>query len=336
MKEDAVSGLDRILMRGWLAKVSRGILAARELPVLIGLLVISLVFSVSTPFFLTPLNLFQLTRQMAVLAVISIGMTYVISTGEIDISVGGMFNLANNVMAVLIGWHHVDPWVACLAALAVGMGAGALNGALSVSLGLPTLIVTLGTVNLFRGLTMMVSKGMTIGNLPSSTFFAIGAQGFGPITYVAIAALAVVIGSAWLFRNTLLVRQLLAIGSGPEAARRVGVGVGRRKIQVMTINGLLCGVAAILGLAVLGSASPQSGIGYEMSAIAATVVGGTSLSGGKGTIWGTLLGITLIMAIQNGLMLIGLPSAWQVVSTGVLLLAAVGVQQLVRLRSHQV
>jgi ribose transport system permease protein len=291
--------------------------ANQEVAALLGLAGVGVFFSLATPYFLTPLNLFQLTRQMAVLAVISVGAVY---------------NLAANVMALLIARSGVSPWTSAMAAVAVGVIAGALNGSIAVVLGLPTLIVTLGTVSLFRGITIVLSGGLSIGNLPDSNFYQMGSEGVGPVPFVVLVALVFVAVLAWIYRKTVFVKQLLAIGSNADAAARVGVRTKLRKVQVMAVNGLMCGLAAVLGIAYLRAASPQSGAGYEMSAIAAVVVGGTPLTGGVGSVWGTLVGIALIVAIQNGLMLMGLPTAWQVASTGAMLLGAVALQQLVQLR----
>ncbi len=309
------------------------LLAAQEIPALLGLLTVGVFFSLATPFFFTELNLFQLTRQTALLAVIAVGMTFVISAGEIDISVGSMYNLAANVMALLIAQSGLDPWMASLFALGVGVLAGALNGVLAALLKLPTLIVTLGTVSLYRGITIMLSGGLSIGNLPASEFYDLGSEGLGRFPYMAMIALGIVIVAAWVFRKTVFARQLLAIGSNVAAARRTGVRVNRLKVAVMALNGLMCGMAAVLGMAYLRSASPQSGVSYELLAIAAVVVGGTPLRGGVGTVWGTLIGIMLIMVIQNGLILMGLPAAWQVAATGALIIGAVAIQQLVRKRA---
>ncbi len=318
-----------------LKKLTRRLFASQEIAALLGLLVVSAFFAVVTPFFFTEFNLFQLMRQTALLAVIAVGMTFVISAGEIDISVGSIYNLAANVMALLIAQAGFDPWTAVIAALVVGLVAGALNGFLSALLKLPTLIVTLGTVSLYRGITIMLSGGLSIGNLPESNFYDIGSEGLGPMPYMAVIALVIVFVSAWMFRNTTFAMHILAIGSNTEAAERTGVRINMRKVQVMAFNGLMCGVAAVLGIAYLRSASPQSGVSYELSAIAAVVVGGTPLQGGVGTIWGTLIGITLIMVIQNGLILMGLPVAWQVAATGAMILGAVAVQQIIHWRRQR-
>ena len=314
-------------------RIIRRVLVTQEIAVLLGLIVVAIIFTFATPNFLTPFNLFQLTRQMALLTIIAVGMTFVISSGEIDISVGAIYNLSATVMALMIADSNLSPWTAALAALGVGILAGALNGLISVSLGLPTLIVTLGTVSLYRGITIMLSGGLSIGNLPDSNFYLIGSQRLGSIPYLAIIALIIVAIAGWLFRNTVFARQLLAIGSNRQAAERTGILVKTRKIQVMALMGFMCGIAGVMGIAYLRSASPQSGAGYELTAIAATVVGGTQLTGGIGTVWGTLLGMALIIVIQNGLLLIGLPTSWQIASTGVMILIAVAIQQLIRRRA---
>lgn len=306
------------------------IITTKEFPVLLGLLVVGGVFALTTQSFLTSFNIFQLMRQMAVLAVIAVGMTYVIAAGEIDISVGSIYNLAANVMALLIATADFSPWVALIAALLVGALAGALNGALSVLLKLPTLIVTLGTISLYRGLTVVLSNGLSVGNLPPDNFYNIGSERIGAMPLMAIVALAIIVVAALVFRHTVFSRQLLAIGSSNEGARRAGIRVNVRKIQVMALLGLMCGAAAALGLAYLRSASPQSGTGFELFAIAAVVIGGTPLQGGVGTVWGTLIGIALIMVIQNGLILLGIPAVWQIAATGLMILGAVAVQQIVR------
>ena len=334
-QEAGLSNPREVINASSVVRILRSVIGSREAPVFAGLAVVFTFFALATKFFLTPLNLFGITRQIAILAVISVGEAYVISCAEIDISVGAIYNLANTAMAVLIAWKGFNPWVAVVAALVVGALSGLLNGALSVSLGLPTLIVTLGTMSIYRALAFAVSKGSIVGNLGTSAFFDIGYKGLGPFTYVAIAGLIIVAFAAWYQRNTVFSLQVMGIGSNAAAAKRVGIRIGLRKIGVMALSGLLCGFAGALGLGMIGSASPESGTGYEMLAIAAVVIGGTPLKGGSGTIWGTLLGISLVLIIQDGLMLMGLPSPWQLAITGVILLFAVALQQVILMRTQR-
>jgi ribose transport system permease protein len=308
----------------------KSLFSIHELPVFLSLLAVGAIFSLTTTTFLTPFNLFQLARQMAILAVISIGMTFVISSGEIDISVGAIYNLSAVTMALLISQAGFSPWTAMIVAMLIGVIAGALNGIISVVFKLPTLIVTLGTVSLFKGITSTICKGLSIGNFPDNIFYVIGSGRFGPVPYLAVVALLVFFVAHFIYKNTVFSRELLSIGSNNKAAGRTGIDINRRKIQVMALMGLMCGIAAVMSIAYLRSSSPDSGSGYELTAIAATVVGGTPLTGGIGSILGTLVGIALITVIQNGLMLAGLPTSVQIASTGIMILLAVGIQQLVR------
>ncbi len=298
--------------------------------VLIGILLVSVLFSLSTSTFLTSQNLLRLLRQMVVMMVISTGMTFVVSTGGMDISVGANYNLIVNSMALLI-LGGLNPWLAAVLGLVIGTVCGMLNGALAVVLDIPVIIVTLGTVNLFKGITLVLTGGNSVSNLPkTSSFFAFGEGKLGPIYLIVIAALFIVLFTALYMRSSVVPRDFMAIGSNLNASRYSGVPIKRRKIQNMAIMGSFCGLAAILSLAYLGSSTPDGGSGYEMLAITAVVAGGTSSDGGEGSVWGTLGGIVLIMIIRNGLMLMNLPAAWQEAATGILLIAAIAIQKLTR------
>lgn len=311
----------------------RRLTSSQELAVLIALAAVTLFFALAAPFFLSELTLRQNTRQIAMIAMIATGMTFVIASGEIDISVGSIYNLAATVMALLIANHGFDPWAAAFVALVVGALAGMGNGVLAVVLRLPTLIVTLGTVSIYRGLTILLSGGLSIGNFPNHDFYVLGTRGIGFIPIVVVIALIIIIVASLVFQRTIFARELLAIGSSTPAARRTGIRNGRRKVQVMALNGFFCGLAAVIGISFLRSASPQSGVGFELLAIASVVVGGTPLQGGVGTIFGTLIGATLITVIQSGLIQLGLPAVWQITATGAMILGAVAIQQIVRRRA---
>ncbi|MCA9906815.1 MAG: ABC transporter permease, partial [Anaerolineae bacterium] len=290
-----------------------------------------ILFSLLTPFFFTASNLLLISRQMAILGVIAVGMTFVLASGEVDLSVGWTFNMVMSAMAMLMV-SGVNPWLTIPIGLALGVLLGVFNGLFAVIFKLPTIIVTLGTLTLYRGLALSVSGGRTVGNLPESSFFEIGSGNLGGVPLMSIIMIVVFVVGAWLLRNTQFARHLLALGANRQAAERVGMRVARLRILVMAFSGLMCGIAGVLGLAFLGAADAQSGSGYELTAIAAAIIGGAKLGGGSGTVWGTLIGIALIMAIQNGLALMGLPPAWQISSTGIVLIAAVTVDYLTRSR----
>ncbi len=313
-------------------QLMRRAINTQETAVLAALIIIVTFFVLSAPFFLSELSLRQNIRQIAMIGIIATGMTFVIASGEIDISVGSIYNLAATVMALLIADLGLNPWIAAGVTLLVAGLAGIFNGLLSTFLRLPTLIVTLGTVSLYRGIAILVSDGLSLGNLPDHSFYSLGTQGIGFVPMIGLIALAAIWAAAWVFRHTVFARELLAIGSNSEAAHRTGIQIRIRKIQVMALSGMFCGFAAILGMSFLRSASPQSGGGFELLAIAAVVVGGTPLQGGTGTIWGTLIGTILLIVIQSGLVQLGLPIAWQVSATGAMILFAVAIQQLVHHR----
>lgn len=308
------------------------LLAIREIGVLKALIVVIALFSLLTPFFFTVSNLLLISRQMAILGVIAVGMTYVLAAGEVDLSVGWIFNMVMSAMAALMVNFGVDPWLTIPVGLVLGVLLGVFNGIFAVSFQLPTIIVTLGTVTLFRGLALSFGGGHTISNLPESSFFQIGAGSFLGVPVMSIIMIIVFVFAAWLLRNSLFARHVLAMGANRQAAERVGIRTTRMRILVMAFSGLMCGIAAVLGLSFLGAADAQSGSGYELTAIAAAIIGGAKLGGGSGTIWGTLVGIALIMTIQNGLALMGLPTAWQIASTGIVIIAAVTVDYLTRSR----
>jgi len=307
------------------------LLSIREIGVAQALIAVIILFALATPFFFTTSNLLLISRQMAILGVIAVGMTFVLASGEVDLSVGWNFNMVMSVMAVLMV-NGVDPWLTIPIGLALGALLGVFNGLFAVIFQLPTIIVTLGTLTLYRGLALSVSGGRTVGNLPDSSFFEIGSGNLGGVPLMSIIMVVVFAAGAWLLRNTQFARHLLAMGANRQAAERVGMRVARLRILVMAFSGLMCGIAGVLGLAFLGAADAQSGSGYELTAIAAAIIGGAKLGGGSGTVWGTLIGIALIMAIQNGLALMGLPPAWQISSTGIVLIAAVTVDYLTRSR----
>lgn len=310
----------------------RQLLAIREFGVLLALIAVGLLFSLLTPYFLTASNLLLISRQMAILAVITVGMTFVLASGEVDLSVGWIFNMVMAATALAMSQYGLNPWLAIGAGLLLGTLLGAINGSLAVLLNLPTIIITLGTLTLYRGLALVLNGGRSISNLPESGFFAIGSGSLGPVSYMTLIMLLVVVVGAWILRNSRFARHLLAMGSNDAAARRVGLRIPRLRILVMAFNGLLCGIAGVMGLAYLGAADSQSGAGYELSAIAAAIVGGAQLGGGSGTVWGSLIGISLIMTIQNGLVLLGLRPAWQIASTGLIIIAAVTIDYFLRAR----
>lgn len=303
----------------------RGILGSPE-RVLAALLVLEvLAFSAVGTRFASTDNAAELLRACAPVGLLALALTPVIVTGGIDLSVGSLLGLC----AVLFGMSWRDGGVplplAAALALGVGLVGGTINGLLVARLGIPPLIVTLGTFSLFRGL----AEGLT-GGIQNYTGFPAGFLTLGqghlpggiPIAFAVLVLVAVVY---WVvLHQTTTGRALVAIGYSPEGARYAGIPVGLRLGLVYAATGLVAGLAALIYVAYLGQAKADAGTGYELYAITAVVLGGTSIFGGRGTVHGTVLGLLALAVLQNGLRLADLPAELAGVLTGVLLVGAIG------------
>ena len=289
------------------------------------------IFSVIAENFFTAENFFEIIRLSVELGLLSLAMTPIVITGGIDLSVGSMMALA----AVVFGaaWHDAGlslPIAAGLALLTGCLG-GALNAALITRLDIPPLIVTLGSFSLFRG----IAEGMTHAAVNYSGFPAhflwLGQGYLASVVPVQFPVFVVALAAYWiLVHRSAIGRTIYVIGFSPEGARYAGVPVKRRLAMLYFLSGLVSSVAAIVYVAHLGQAKSDAGSGYELAAITAVVLGGTSVFGGRGTIWGTVLGLFSISVLQNGLRLAALPSEMTGVLTGVVLIAAIFVGQAFR------
>ncbi len=284
--------------------------------------------TVLSPSFLTVGNLLNVTRQVSINAIMAAGMTFVILTGGIDLSVGSVLAIAGAVLAgVLKGGTPLV--VALLAGLAVGTGFGAVNG-IAVAYGnVAPFIATLATLTIARGLTLVYTDGRPISDL-GAAFSWLGTGDAAGIPVPAIITLLVFAAATIMLTQMVVGRYIYAIGGNEEATRLSGVGVRRYKILVYAISGFLSAVAAVILTSRLDSAQPTAGLGYELDAIAAVVLGGTTLAGGEGTMAGTLLGAFLIGILNNGLNLLNVSSFYQQVVKGVVILLAVLLDQKLR------
>ena len=287
----------------------------------IALLVIGTGLSLAHPTFLTVPNLLNVARQISINGILAVGVTLVLLTGGVDLSLGSVVALAGVVAASLAhpGDHSVV--VAIAAGIAVGAACGATNG-LMVTRGLiPSFIATLGMMTAARGLALVLAKGRPVSNL-SPDFTRIGGDlGMVPIPAIVLGVLAV--GTAIVLRNLRLGRHLYAVGGNADAARASGIGVGRVRMIAYTVCGAFAGVAGVVLASRITTGQPNAGAGYELDAIAAVVIGGTSLSGGVGTIGGTILGALLVGVINNGLDLMNVSSYYQAIVKGVIIVGAV-------------
>ncbi len=283
-------------------------------------LVLGLVLSLLSDRFLQVNNLVNVMRQASINGIVSVGMTLVILTGGIDLSVGSVLALSAVIGADLMK-QGTPIFLAVLASLSIGAGVGVLNGVMITKWRIPPFIATLGTLTVGRGLTLMYTQGKPVTSLPESFRF-IGAGSLGPIPMPIVVAVITFVLAYILLTRTRTGEYIYMIGDNPTAARLAGIGTDRIVILVYAIAGLCAALAGLVLIARLDSAQPVIGVGYEFNAIAAVVVGGTSFAGGEGTLIGTLLGALLLETLNNGLNLMNVSSLWEQVVKGVVIAAA--------------
>ena len=317
-----------------------------RLRAVIALVALTIVFSVLSPEFLTPANMTILVKHVAINAILAIGMTFVILSGGIDLSVGSIAGLAGMIAGALISkgvvlhaagvvfYPHAS--LAIVTAVAAGMAIGALNGVLVSRLSVAPFIATLGALYVARGAALLLSGGATYPNLTGDS--SIGNTGF---TWIGAGTLLGLPVPIWLMAagatiamfvsmRTPFGRQVYAIGGNERAALLAGVRVRRVKIRVYIMSGFCAALVGVLSAAQLGAAHPATGETFELNAIAAVVLGGTSLMGGRGSIAGTLIGAFVIGVLADGLVLLGVSEFWQMVVKGLVIVVAVILDQVQR------
>lgn len=293
------------------------------------LLIASIFFAVMSPRFLSGPNFSLILQQVMVVGVLAIGQTLVIITTGIDLSNGMVMALAGVLLASFAAQRGLNPWLAIMLGLVVAMAFGMLNGSLVTGVGLPAFIVTLGTMNIAYALTRIYTTA-TIAGLPKElTFlgetFNIAGTAIANGTILMLFLYAV---TWFLLKYTPAGRSVYAVGDNVEAARLAGINTKRVLLGVYTFAGLTYGIAAVLQVARTGVGDPQAGQTSNLDSITAVVLGGTSLFGGRGSIVGTLIGALIVGVFRNGLQLLGVESTYQVLITGILVIAAVSVDQL--------
>ena len=296
----------------------------------IGLVLILMLafFALSADHFTSLNNIKNVFTQITINTILAVGMTYVILAGEIDLSVGAVMALAAVTAAKIMTHESFSTGQALLlgtlAALAIGMLAGFLNGYVTVRWKLPSFIVTLGILNIARGAALYITEARTIFGLPKPlTDFGGGTFLQDIFPYIFVVAIVLVVIGQFVLSRTVFGRHIFAIGNNEEAVRLSGHNPGRYKIIVFMIAGLTAGIAGVIYLARLTVATPNLGSGFELNAIAAVIIGGTSLSGGRGSVIGTLLGATLMGVLTNGLILMGVGDFVRQMVTGLIIVVAV-------------
>lgn len=290
---------------------------------LIGLLLIVVIITIMSPNFLTLNNLLNVLRQVSINALIAFGMTFVILTGGIDLSVGSILALTGAVTAGLMA-GGMDPILAMFLGLLLGAVLGAINGLIIAKGKVAPFIATLATMTIYRGLTLVYTEGRPISGLGDSQAFQLLGKGYFFGIPVPVITMAITFGVLYfILKKTTFGRRVYAVGGNEEASRLSGISVDRIKIYVYSLTGALAALAALILTSRLNSAQPTAGNMFELDAIAAVVLGGTSLTGGRGWIVGTLIGALIIGVLNNGLNLIGVSSFFQQVVKGAVILFAV-------------
>lgn len=297
--------------------------AMQKLGPLVGLLILIIIVSILNPSFLAPLNILNLLRQVAINALIAYGMTFVILTGGIDLSVGSILALSSALMAGMIV-SGIDPILAILIGCVLGALMGMVNGLLVIKGKMAPFIATLATMTVYRGLTLVYTDGNPITGLGDNYLFQLFGRGYFLGIPVPAVTMMVSFAILWvILHKTPFGRQTYAIGGNEKAAIISGIKVPRVKVMIYSLAGLLSALAGAILTSRLNSAQPTAGTSYELDAIAAVVLGGTSLSGGRGRIFGTLIGALIIGTLNNGLNLLGVSSFYQMVVKGIVILIAV-------------
>lgn len=293
-----------------------------NLGILIGLFILCLLLSFLSPVFLSKNNILNVLRQVATNLYIACAMTIVIILGGIDLSVGSTVALSGVIVGGFVAFENLPLWVAVISGLLAGLAVGAFNGFLISKTTIPPFIVTLSTMNIARGASYVYTGGQPI-RVMSDSFNFIGSGYIGDIPMPIIYLVIIVIISFVIMSKSKLGRHIYAVGGNPVAARFSGIKNGKVLFFAYLFSGLMSAVAGIVLASRMFSGQPTAGQGAEMDAIAAVVLGGTSMSGGVGKIGGTVIGALIIGVLSNGLNLLGINSFWQYIVKGVVILIAV-------------
>lgn len=303
-----------------------------EITVLVPLVILLVTISIFRPAFFALGPLTNVALQASYFGMMALVVVFLLSMGELDISIGAIYALTSIAAAALMD-RSVDPWLSAVAGIVVGMLAGGLNAVLGNALRIPMVVVTLGTISVYRGLTILLPNGRSFSNLPTEhPFFTILGGGLLGIP----VPIWVFVGSAivlqWVYSGTRFGYVVRAIGSNANAARLSGISIERTRLATELLMGAMCGVAGVLTLAFLRTTDPLVGTGYEILVIAAAIIGGTALSGGTGTVIGAMFGALVISVIRTGLTFFGVTSNWTALVTGAVIVGAVAIDTLVRRR----
>lgn len=280
------------------------------------------------PPFLTTTNITNVMLQAAIYVPLVVGMTYVITGGGIDLSIGSQVALCGVIMASMLQGEVLPLWLVIILTLALGALLGAINGIVISVLKIPDFIVTLAFMEIYRGLALVHSAGHIWYGFSDAFRFIGSGRLFGVVPMSLIIVVVVTVIAGWAYQRTYFGRYSIAIGGNRESAAMAGIKVWQLKVQQYGFLGAMCGLAAILLVGRLDSAQATMATGYEIHVIAATIIGGTALFGGRGNVWGSLIGALILALIANTMILMRLDFFWRLVATGVIILVAVSLNQL--------
>ncbi|MEG2252667.1 MAG: ABC transporter permease [Clostridia bacterium] len=297
----------------------------REIGVLIVLVVIMIALSIASPVFLRFNNIINIIRQTVEIGIMAIGMSFLIVSGEMDLSVGSIFGCTAMFAAILFK-NNVDPTIVFFLALIAGAAIGSVNGFLVTKAKMPAFIVTLGTMQIFRSIAYQISGGKSVSVFPDAALeswvFKMGGS-IGMIPTQVIIMLILFLFAHIAMKKTRFGYEIYATGGNRRAADLAGIATGRIKLTCFMITGALCALAGLISISYLQSVPTTAGAGREMDVIAAVILGGASLNGGRGTILGTLLGALIMSIVKNGMVLLKVPVFWQTGFIGVIIILAV-------------
>jgi len=313
----------------------RKYLQIREVNILIALIFMVIIMSAVSPYFLKQDNIFNVLRGMSTIGIMAIGQTMVIITGGIDLSVGSLLAVSSMLTARLITVHSQNALVAVICGLSFGLLLGTISGLIITRFKINPFITTLGMLSIGRGLTYLLAtgvKGSVASNIPmqNDSIIFLGSGYLGPVPFSVVLLLILLILATIFLNRTVQGRYIYAVGSNERSARLSGVPVNKIRVFVYAISGFFCALAGIILTGRLSTAATNIGIGNELDVIAAVVIGGASLQGGEGTVTGAIIGATIMAIVRNAFVLLHIPNHFQTITIGIVIILAVGLDQLLK------
>lgn len=305
----------------------------RESGLMLLLILMIVLMSIARPdTFFTSENLFNILRQVSLVTIVAVGQTLVVTSGGIDLSVGFSLGLAGIIISYCLK-AGVNPVISMVLGIAASVLLGLFNGIVITKVKLPPFIVTIGTSYIARGISYVVTSGFPI-RVTQPFVLGIANNYLGIVPVMTIIMIVIVAIGIYILNKTVYGMRTKAIGGNEVAAKLSGINVTKHKISIYMLCGLFCGIAGMIMIGRLNAGNPNAGVNYETDSIAATIVGGTSMAGGEGTMLGTLLGSLVLGVIKNGLVLLNVNMYWQTVVSGAIIISVCAVDNLTRKRAH--